>query len=102
MPDILSSPSHSHLLPSALSPGPYLALMPQFSLSRAVLATAAPPIPLAAGWAAAYNPATNANLRLINMSQGVPGSPPDPRFIENLQKVLDQISLPILTSSHER
>lgn len=60
---------------------------PTFRISSAVKATAPPPIPLAFAWSQAYDPAKNGGRPLINMSQGVPGSPPDERFITSLAEV---------------
>lgn len=60
---------------------------PAFRISSAVKATAPPPIPLAFAWSQAYDPAKNGGRPLINMSQGVPGSPPDERFITSLAEV---------------
>lgn len=61
--------------------------MPKFSATAAVKETDLPPIPLVARWAAAYHPDTNANRPLLPLSQGVPGSPPHPHFINSLQQV---------------
>lgn len=45
-----------------------------FKVNPSVSATAPPPIPLAARWASLYDPASFAGRKLINLSQGVPGS----------------------------
>lgn len=60
---------------------------PAFRVAPAVLKTAPPPIPLAFGWSQAYSPASNGGRKLLNMSQGVPGSPPDTSFISALTEV---------------
>lgn len=54
-----------------------------YPLSARVQASAAPPIPRAAEWAARYRP-TQSDEALINLSQGVPGAPPPPEMLEKL------------------
>lgn len=59
-----------------------------YSLSARVQASAAPPIPRAAQWAARYRPTPTtsdpADAALINLSQGVPGAPPPRDMLERL------------------
>ncbi|QRV75264.1 aminotransferase class I and II protein [Ceratobasidium sp. AG-Ba] len=57
--------------------------MSESRLSRAVQATTLPPIPIAARWAAAYK-----GTNLINLSQGVPGSPPHDQVTQRLSEVV--------------
>lgn len=54
----------------------------RYQLSGRVRASAAPPIPLAAQWAAEYSP--TADDPLINLSQGVPGAPPPQAMLDKL------------------
>ncbi|KAJ8085607.1 hypothetical protein PM082_004425 [Marasmius tenuissimus] len=63
-----------------------MSVAPGFRLSRTVLSTISPPIPQAYKWAASY-PATE-KRPLLDMSQGVPGTPPS----ESLQKALHTAS----------
>ncbi len=53
-----------------------------YSLSRRVRASAAPPIPRAAEWAAAFTPTPEQPL--LNLSQGVPGAPPPQAMLDQL------------------
>ncbi|KAA1475608.1 PLP-dependent transferase [Dentipellis sp. KUC8613] len=53
-----------------------------FSISRNVKNTDVPPIPQAAAWARNYQPTSSRPL--LDMSQGVPGTPPPPQFLEAL------------------
>lgn len=57
-----------------------------FRLSRGVLSTISPPIPLAKSWGVAYKP-TKARP-LLDMSQGAPGTPPSKVFLEALSHSL--------------
>ncbi|CDZ98274.1 1-aminocyclopropane-1-carboxylate synthase, and related proteins [Phaffia rhodozyma] len=61
---------------------------PRFSATKRVRSTDSPPIPLIASWAADYDPSTNLGRPLIGMSQGVPGSPPNPSFTKRLSEVV--------------
>ncbi|KAI3621103.1 aminotransferase class i and ii [Moniliophthora roreri] len=54
-----------------------------FRLSRAVLSTISPPIPQAYKWGALYPP--KPERPLLDMSQGVPGSPPPEKLRNALQ-----------------
>lgn len=62
--------------------------MPRFNLAPAVRATAAPPIPKAKAWGPVYaaSPAA-ASAPLLDLSQGVPGTAPDPRVLTALSEV---------------
>lgn len=53
-----------------------------YSLSHRVRASAAPPIPRAAEWAAAFSPTPEQPL--LNLSQGVPGAPPPQAMLDEL------------------
>ncbi|KAG1758186.1 pyridoxal phosphate-dependent transferase [Suillus occidentalis] len=53
-----------------------------FRLSRGVLSTISPPIPHAKSWLAGYKPTTTRPL--LDMSQGVPGTPPSKVLLEAL------------------
>ncbi|KIJ59636.1 hypothetical protein HYDPIDRAFT_118257 [Hydnomerulius pinastri MD-312] len=63
-----------------MSPGSGLA----FRLSRGVLSTIPPPIPRAKAWASAYIPSPGRPL--LDMSQGVPGTPPPNVLLDALAK----------------
>ncbi|TFY62408.1 hypothetical protein EVG20_g6719 [Dentipellis fragilis] len=53
-----------------------------FSISQNVRNTDVPPIPQAAAWAGKYR--LTPSRPLLDMSQGVPGTPPPPQFLEAL------------------
>ncbi|KAF9234170.1 pyridoxal phosphate-dependent transferase [Melanogaster broomeanus] len=55
-----------------------------FRLSRSVLSTIPPPIPRAKAWGSAYTPSPGRPL--LDMSQGVPGSPPPDILLDALAK----------------
>ena len=55
-------------------------------LNPSVLATSPPPIPLAQAWRAAYDPLTYGPL--LDLSQGVPASPPPRAFSSALARIV--------------
>ncbi|ORX36389.1 pyridoxal phosphate-dependent transferase [Kockovaella imperatae] len=57
----------------------------RFGIAPAVTATTAPPIPKAREWATSYL-ASNPELPLLDLSQGVPGDPPDETVLAALAK----------------
>ncbi|TXT11042.1 hypothetical protein VHUM_01793 [Vanrija humicola] len=62
--------------------------MPRFALAPAVRATAAPPIPKAKAWGPVYAASAAARTApLLDLSQGVPGTPPDARVLAALADV---------------
>ncbi|KAI0070713.1 PLP-dependent transferase [Panus rudis PR-1116 ss-1] len=54
----------------------------RFRISKGIEATSTPPIPQAYGWGESYKPTPGRPL--LDMSQGVPGVPPPPKFLEAL------------------
>ncbi|KAF9254847.1 PLP-dependent transferase [Marasmius fiardii PR-910] len=63
-----------------------MSLLTGFRLSRTVLSTISPPIPQAYKWALSF--ASTGDRPLLDMSQGVPGTPPH----ESLQKAFQTMS----------
>ena len=65
------------------------ALPPMLPLSARLRATAAPPIPAARRWAAAYDGAAGP---LLDLTQAVPGYPPPPALLARLAEAAGEAS----------
>lgn len=86
-PSVVNSSAPPYAPPRLLGPRPISELILRLSAARS--------IPAAAVWASKYAPTSDPSSKLINLSQGVPGSPPP---VELLARLAEQAGDPSTTT----